>query len=160
MTIREAHFPNDLVVVRELFEEYAAGLGIDLCFQGFREELAGLPGMYSRPAGGVWLAEVDGIAAGCIALRPRGEDRAELKRLYVRPAFRGTGIARALAERALTAAIAIGYRQACLDTLRTMTGAIALYRSLGFAEIEPYYHNPIPEVVYLGRELHGTAAGL
>jgi ribosomal protein S18 acetylase RimI-like enzyme len=147
-------------MIRELFEEYAAGLGIDLCFQGFSAELAELPGQYARPAGGVWLAEVDGTAVGCIALRPRGEDRAELKRLYVRPAFRGTGIGRALAERALSAAVEISYRRACLDTLRTMTGAIALYRSLGFMEIESYYHNPIPEVLYLGRELRGTAANV
>jgi ribosomal protein S18 acetylase RimI-like enzyme len=153
MPIRDALFPDDLPVVRGLFEEYAAGLGIDLGFQGFAEELAGLPGRYARPAGGVWLAEMDGTVAGCVALRPLTGDRAEVKRLYVRPAFRGTGVGRALAEHVLQAAAGMGYRRVCLDTMPSMAGAIALYRSLGFTEVEPYCHNPVPGALFLGREL-------
>jgi len=153
MEIREASVPNDLPVVRELFEEYAAGLGIDLCFQGFAEELAGLPGRYTPPAGGVWLATEHGVVAGCIALRPLDGERAEVKRLYVRPAFRGMGVGRALAEHVLRAAAAAGYRRVCLDTLPSMGGAIALYRSLGFADVEAYCHNPVLGAMFLGREL-------
>lgn len=151
MRIREAVFPDDLAVVRGLFEEYAAGTGVDLCFQGFAAELAGLPGRYARPAGGVWIAETDGAAVGCVAVRPLADDRAELKRLYVRPAGRGNGVGRALVETALTAAAGAGYREIVLDTLPTMAGAIALYRALGFAEVEPYCLNPVPGALFLGR---------
>ncbi|TCO79233.1 acetyltransferase (GNAT) family protein [Plasticicumulans lactativorans] len=151
--IYEARFPDDLARVRALFEEYAAGLGIDLGFQGFAEELAGLPGRYARPTGGVWLAVAGDAVVGCIALRPLDAERAEVKRLYVRPALRGSGAGRALAERALAAAAGAGYRRVLLDTLPSMTGAIALYRSLGFAEVAAYYHNPVPDTLYLGREL-------
>lgn len=158
MTIREAHFPADLTAVRGLFEEYAAGVGVDLCFQGFAEELAGLPGRYARPGGGVWLAEVDGTPAGCVALPPHDTGRAEIKRLYVRPAFRGSGAGRALAEHVLRAAAGMGYKSVCLDTLPTMVGAIALYRSLGFAEVEAYTHNPVPGALFLGLGLTGEGA--
>ncbi len=153
MQIREALFPDELPVVRTLFEEYAAGLGIDLCFQGFAAELAGLPGRYAPTAGGLWLADAGGDVAGCVALRPLGEDRCEMKRLYVRPAFRGRGLGRALTEHVLRAATAASHRHICLDTLPSMADAIALYRSLGFAEIEPYCPNPVPGALFLGREL-------
>jgi ribosomal protein S18 acetylase RimI-like enzyme len=149
--LRDAVFPDDLGTVRGLFEEYAAWLGVDLCFQGFAAELAGLPGRYAPPAGGLWLADDGGAAAGCVALRPLAADRAEAKRLYVRPAYRGTGTGRALAEHALAAAA--GYRRVCLDTLPRMTAAIALYRSLGFAETGPYYANPVPGALFMEREL-------
>lgn len=153
VNIREASFPGDLAAVRGLFEEYAAGLGVDLCFQGFAEELAGLPGRYATPAGGVWLAEVGGELAGCVALRPLSDELAEVKRLYLRPAFRGAGVGRALAEHVLAVAAGKGYRRVCLDTLPSMGGAIALYRSLGFTEVEPYYPNPVVGALFLGREV-------
>ena len=153
MRIREALFPDELLVVRSLFEEYAAGLDIDLCFQGFAAELDAVPGRYARPAGGVWLAEVAGAVAGCVALRPLDTRWGEMKRLYVRPAFRGSGAGRALAEQVLIAGAELGYRRICLDTLPSMGGAIALYRLLGFVEIEPYCHNPTPGALFLGRDL-------
>lgn len=152
--VREANFPQDLALVRELFQEYAAGVGVDLCFQGWSAELAGLPGKYVRPGGGLWLAEQGGAAAGgCIALRPLDAGRAEMKRLYVRPTFRGLGLGRVLAMQAVNAAAAAGYRQICLDTLPTMASAAALYRSLGFIEIEPYYQSPIVGTLFMAREL-------
>lgn len=146
--IREAVFPADLAVVRSLFEEYAAGVGVDLCFQGFAEELATLPGRYVRP-GGVWLAE----EAGCVALRPLEAGVGEIKRLFVRPAFRGTGLGRMLAERVLAEAAAAGLQRVVLDTLPTMTGAIALYRALGFTDVPAYCNNPVAGALFLGREL-------
>lgn len=156
--IREALFPGEVAAVRELFEEYATGLGIDLCFQGFAEELATLPGRYAQPSGGVWLAEVAGTIAGCIALRSLAGDRSEVKRLYVRPTFRGLGIGRALTQHVMAAAAALGYRWVYLDTLPSMAGAVALYRSLGFTEIKPYYQNPVPGTLFLGRELAQPSA--
>jgi ribosomal protein S18 acetylase RimI-like enzyme len=153
MHIRDARFPEDLLVVRQLFEEYATGLGVDLCFQGFAEELATLPGRYARPRGGVWLVVEGTAACGCVALRGLDDTCAEMKRLYVRPALRGRGAGRRLAEHALAAASAAGYRRVCLDTLPSMTGAIALYRSLGFAEVEPYCHNPVAGALFLAREV-------
>src|SRR5215211_1185807 len=125
--IREAIVPEELPIVRELFQEYEASLNVDLCFQGFAAELAGLPGKYSRPKGGLWLAFVGDELAGCIAMRPLDADRAEMKRLFVRPTFRELGVGRKLAEHVLREAAAVGYRRVCLDTLPTMTGAIALY---------------------------------
>jgi len=151
--IREALVPEELPVVRELFQEYEASLNVDLCFQGFAEELAGLPGKYSSPNGGIWLA-VDGEnVAGCIALRPLDADRAEMKRLFVRPAFRGSGAGRKLVEHLLVKAAEVGYRRVCLDTLPTMTGAITLYRTLGFTEIEPYYSNPVHGALFMERSV-------
>lgn len=145
--------PADLAVVRTLFQEYAEGLDVDLCFQAFAEELAGLPGKYARPAGGVLLAVRDDDIAGCVALRPENAERAEIKRMYVRPAFRGAGVGRTLLEHVLRAAADIGYRRVCLDTLRSMTRAIALYRSLGFVDVPAYTDNPVPGALFLGREL-------
>jgi len=149
--IREALIPDELPAVRELFREYEASLNVDLCFQGFEEELATLPGKYSRPNGGIWLAVDGDRIAGCIALRPLDAERAEMKRLFVRPSFRGSGSGRKLAEQVLTEAAAAGYLSVCLDTLPTMTGAIALYRSLGFVEIEPYYSNPVKGALFMER---------
>lgn len=151
--IREANFPHDLALVRELFEEYAAGVGVDLCFQNWSAELAGLPGKYVPPGGGLWLAEQGGVAGGCIAFRPLDAGRAEMKRLYVRQKFRGLGLGRLLAMQAVNAAAAAGYRKICLDTLPTMTSAAALYRSLGFVEIEPYYQSPIAGTLFMARDL-------
>lgn len=153
MTIREAVFPDDLAVVRILFREYGDALAYSLCFQGFEDELARLPGKYTRPQGGVWLAVAGDQVTGCVALRPHGENECEMKRLYVRPAFRGSGVGRALTEHVLKVAAEAGYHRLLLDTLPTMTGAIALYRALGFIDVPPYYHNPVPGALFLGRDL-------
>jgi GNAT superfamily N-acetyltransferase len=153
MEIHEAKFPDELSLVRELFREYAAGLGVDLCFQGFESELAELPGRSARPAGGLWMAWCGTEPAGCVALRPIDATTCEMKRLYLRPAFRGQGLGRRLAERVLTAARDAGYRQIYLDTMPSMGDAIRLYQTLGFTPIEPYCHNPVPGALFLGLEL-------
>jgi N-acetylglutamate synthase-like GNAT family acetyltransferase len=155
LQVREASIPDELPVVRELFHEYAAGLGVDLCFQGFAEEVATLPGRYARPAGGLWLAVEGQQVAGCVALRPLGPERCEMKRLYVRPTSRGRSVGRLLVERVLVAAAEAGYRRMCLDTLPSMAAAIELYRSLGFREIQPYCQNPVPGALFLEREFGG-----
>lgn len=143
--------------VRAIFREYAAGLGVDLCFQQFEQELATLPGEYSPPRGALFLARVDGELAGCVALRPLDAtdypNAAEMKRLFVRKAFRGFGLGRQLAEAALDAARQGGYACVLLDTLSDMEAARALYEDLGFEEIPPYYHNPIPGAHYLKADL-------
>jgi putative acetyltransferase len=136
--------------VRALFFEYAGSLGFSLCFQGFDEELRALPGMYAPPRGRLLLAIEDDRPAGCVGLHPWDGDAAEMKRLYVRPAFRGRGLGRILAEAALAEARSIGYRSIRLDTIASlMQSAIALYRELGFREIPPYRSNPIPGALYL-----------
>ena len=132
-----------------LFAEYAASLGIDLGYQNFSDELAGLPGKYARPDGRLFLALVDGNLAGCIAMRKLSDTRAEMKRLYVRPGFRGAKVGLALAMRLIADAREIGYRELVLDTLSSMHRAQELYRSLGFTEVEPYYDSPIPGTTYL-----------
>jgi GNAT superfamily N-acetyltransferase len=145
--------PAELPLVRELFREYAAGLGVDLCFQRFEEELAELPGVYAPPAGRLLLAWDGDQLTGCVALRPMGDGVVELKRLYVRPAFRGRKLGRRLAEAALAEAVAAGHRHVCLHTLPAMAEAVRLYRTLGFAEVEPFDPDPVPGALYLGREL-------
>jgi len=149
--------PEELDAVREIFIEYARGLGVDLCFQQFDEELASLPGDYAAPRGALLLAMIDGEVAGCCALRPIDNadypNACEMKRLYVRKAFRGFGVGRQLAETALDAARQGGYACVLLDTLDEMEAARALYGDLGFEEIPPYYHNPIPGAHYLKAEL-------
>ena len=139
--------------VRALFLEYAGSLGFSLCFQGFDEELRELPGMYAPPRGRLLLAIEDERPAGCVGLHPWDGEAAEMKRLYVRPAFRGRGLGRILTEAALAEARSIGYRSIRLDTIASlMQSAIALYRDLGFREIPPYRSNPIPGALCL--ELH------
>jgi putative acetyltransferase len=149
--------PEQLEAVRGIFREYAQGLGVDLCFQQFDEELAGLPGDYAAPRGALLMALVDGELAGCCALRPLDTadypNAAEMKRLYVRRAFRGFGLGRQLAEAILDAARQAGYDSVLLDTLDDMEAARALYEELGFAEIPPYYHNPIAGAHYLKADL-------
>ena len=157
LRLSEPSTPSELGTIRELFQEYADGLGVDLCFQQFEQELANLPGDYAAPRGALLLATVDGEAAGCCGLRPLDTadypNASEMKRLYVRKAFRGFGLGRQLAEAALDAARQGGYACVLLDTLDEMQAARALYMELGFAEIPPYYHNPIPGAHYLKAQL-------
>lgn len=136
--------------VRSIFEEYQRSLEVDLCFQGFAQELAGLPGSYAPPKGRLSVA-VDGEAVvGCVALRPlEGDDLCEMKRLYVRPVARGAGLGRRLAEHAIEEARRIGYAVMRLDTLPSMKSAIALYRELGFVEIAPYRVNPVVGAIFM-----------
>lgn len=153
MTLVTPSSPQELEAVREIFREYAESLGIDLCFQNFEDELAQLPGEYAPPRGQLILAMVDGAVAGCCALRPLdGTDypnASEMKRLFVRKAFRGFGLGRELAEAILDTARQAGYGCVLLDTLDDMESARALYTDLGFEEIPPYYHNPIAGAHYL-----------
>jgi len=192
-SIAEAISAAECEIARALFVEYATWLAIDLCFQGFGEELATLPGAYARPAGRLFLARVGTDVAGCVALRPlkspampavsvalescgRPDSTAprrtaiqgttesvapatacELKRLWVRPGFRGHGLGRALSAGAMRAAREIGYREMKLDTLaEQMPEAVAMYRSLGFVECAPYYHNPVAGVLYMTCALEGS----
>lgn len=153
VTLRLAQFPDDLDTVRSLFRDYQTDMGIDLCFQGFEAELAGLPGEYAPPSGSVWVACVDGEPAGCCAFRPLTNtdhlDACEMKRLFVRRAFRGFGLGRLLVDRVLSDARLTGYTTMLLDTLSDMETARALYQESGFVEVAPYYHNPIPGAHYL-----------
>jgi len=149
--------PEQLAAIRQIFIEYAEQLGIDLCFQNFEAELADLPGEYSVPTGSLLLALVDEEIAGCCGLRALDSvdypNAAEMKRLYVRKAFRRFGLGRQLAETVLDAARVAGYHSVLLDTLDDMESARALYAELGFAAIPPYYHNPIPGAHYLKVDL-------
>jgi ribosomal protein S18 acetylase RimI-like enzyme len=146
-----------LEATRKIFREYAAQLGVDLCFQNFDEELADLPGDYAAPQGCLLLAMLDGEIAGCCALRPIDTvdypNAAEMKRLYVRQAHRRSGLGRQLAEAILDAARVAGYHSVLLDTLSDMEAARALYEDLGFKDIPPYYHNPIAGAHYLKVDL-------
>lgn len=142
---------------RRIFREYAATLAVDLCFQNFEEELAELPGDYRSPAGRLMLALVDGAVAGCGALRPLPDcdypNACEMKRLYVRPAFRGFGLGRLLVQALLDDAKRAGYSSVLLDTLDDMEAARGLYASFGFEEVPPYYYNPIAGAHYLKADL-------
>jgi putative acetyltransferase len=167
-TLRHACSPRDIELARELFLEYAQWLRVDLCFQGFEEEVSTLPGAYAPPRGCLLLAGPSDAAFGCIALRPldavsgcggaapaRRADAlaAEVKRLYVRPAHRGEGWGQRLARALLEEARATGYRELKLDTLDWMSAARSLYSGLGFRECAPYYVNPLSGVVYMSLKL-------
>jgi putative acetyltransferase len=149
----EAESAGDLARIRVLFAEYGASLPFSLCFQRFEEELAGLPGAYARPEGCLLLALGEDEAVGCVALRKIAEGVAEMKRLFVRPAFRGKGIGRILAEAILDEAAKAGYRSIKLDTIDSMKEAITLYRDLGFETTSPYTYNPVPGVIFMERSL-------
>jgi putative acetyltransferase len=152
--MRQARTAAQIEEARTLFLEYAKSLDFDLCFQGFERELAWLPGDYAPPEGRLLLAGVEGQAEGCVALRAQATGICELKRLYVRPQFRGKRLGRALVEAAITEARTIGYRGMRLDTIgSSMRNAVALYRLLGFKEIAPYRSNPIPGACYMELEL-------
>jgi putative acetyltransferase len=153
-TFGEAITPADFDRARRLFRAYADWLEVDLCFQNFERELAELPGCYAPPEGRLLLARAAGDVVGCVGLRPLEPAVCEMKRLWVEPGFAGRGIGRALAERIIAAAQAIGYRRMRLDTFPArMPAAQHLYRALGFREIPPYYHNPLPGVAMLELEL-------
>jgi putative acetyltransferase len=153
LAVKEAENPRDVVTARELFLEYQRGLGVDLCFQSFDEELASLPGRYVRPTGRLLLALDADSALGVVALRALNGADCEMKRLYVRPAGRGLGVGRILAARLIDEARLAGYRRMLLDTLPAMAQAQALYRSLGFIEIAPYCENPVAGTLYMALNL-------
>jgi putative acetyltransferase len=148
-----------LAEVRQIFGEYARELGVDLCFQNFEAELASLPGDYAPPQGALLLALVDGAVAGCGALRPLPEadypNACEMKRLFVRRAFRRFGLGRQIAEALIDQAVRAGYSTMLLDTLDDMEAARGLYATLGFEEVPPYYYNPLPGAHYLKVDLSG-----
>ena len=157
VTLRLARFPDDLDTVRSLFRDYQTDMGIDLCFQGFEAELSNLPGEYAQPSGSVLVACVDGEPAGCCAFRPLTNtdhlDACEMKRLFVRRAFRGFGLGRLLVDQVMSDARLAGYTTMLLDTLSDMETARALYQESGFVEVAPYYHNPISGAHYLKVDL-------
>jgi putative acetyltransferase len=154
LMLSQAESPAQIAQARDLFLEYAQSLGFSLCFQNFDQELAGLPGDYAPPQGRLLLAEYEGELAGCVALHELEAGICEMKRLYLRPRFRGKGLGRALADRIIAEARAIGYQRMRLDTVEpVMTDAVAMYRKLGFKEVAPYRANPIAGAMYMELEL-------
>jgi putative acetyltransferase len=151
--ISEARWPDDRAIVEVLFREYVGSLAEDISFQNVDDELASLPGKYARPAGVVLIARDGDEAAGAAAYRMVEPGVCEMKRLYVRPAFRGSGLGRELANELIADARERGYRTMLLDTLASMDAARALYRDLGFVPVVPYYDNPLPGVMYMALEL-------
>jgi putative acetyltransferase len=154
LTLIQAVSPTQIAQARELFQEYAQSLGFSLCFQNFDKELADLPGDYAPPAGRLLLAEYDGQFAACVALHKLDSGICEMKRLYLRPQFRGKGFGRALADRIIAEAREIGYERMRLDTVEpVMKDAVAMYHKLGFKEISPYCANPMAGAIYMELEL-------
>lgn len=155
LSIEHAETPPQIAAVRELMMEYAEALGFDLCFQNFDEELRSLPGKYAPPAGRLLLATWDGQPAGMVAMRALEEEGAcEMKRLFVRPAFRGESLGRKLADRVIAEATQVGYARMKLDTVQgIMDSAIRLYRELGFREIPAYYATPMRETLFMELDL-------
>ena len=151
MQLIQAQSPEEIESARELFAEYASWVEISLCFQNFDKEVAELPGAYAPPSGRLFLAVDDGYQVmGCVALRKIGDGIGEMKRLYVRPEFRGRGLGRTLTEKLIAEAKQIGYERLRLDTLPgKMDQAIAMYRSFGFHEIAPYYQNPVADATFM-----------
>jgi len=154
LTFIQTSTPEHIANARELFLEYAQSLGFSLCFQNFDKELAGLPGDYAPPEGRLLLTEYEGDLAGCVALHKLDTDICEMKRLYLRPQFRGKGMGRVVAERIIAEARQIGYQRMRLDTVEpVMKDAVAMYRRLGFKDIAPYRPNPIAGAMYMELEL-------
>ena len=154
LQVEQAVTAEQIAQVRELFLEYACSLSFNLCFQSFDQELAGLPGDYAPPQGRLLLLTSEGQTVGCVALHKLTADACEMKRLYVRPQFRGTGLGKALTERIIGDAREIGYKRLRLDTVEpVMRTAVAMYRELGFYEIAPYRENPIEGALYMELEL-------
>jgi ribosomal protein S18 acetylase RimI-like enzyme len=154
LEICQAESDSHIESIRTLFLEYAQSLGFSLCFQSFDQELAGLPGDYARPEGRLLLASVEGAPAGCVALHKLSAEICEMKRLYVRPQFRGKDLGKILAERVMAEARQTGYKQLRLDTVEPMMRtAVAMYRNLGFREIAPYRANPIEGALYMELQL-------
>ena len=150
LSIAQAESPAQIAQARELFLEYAQSLGFSLCFQNFDEELANLPGAYAPPEGRLLLAEYEGELAGCVALHKLEDRVAEMKRLYIRPKFRGKGLGRALAERIIAETRGAEYTSLRLDTVEpVMKDAVAMYRKLGFKEIAAYCANPMTGALYM-----------
>ena len=154
MKLIQAQSESDIQAARKLFEEYAAWLGLNLCFQNFEKELAELPGDYAPPDGRLFLAVENDQIAGCIAVRKIGEGICEMKRLFVRPEFRGTGLGHQLTETVIKTARQMGYSRMRLDTLPgKMDRAIAMYRGWGFKDIDPYYNNPVEGAAFMELDL-------
>ena len=154
LTFVQAESSAQIAEARELFLEYAQSLGMNLCFQNFEQELAGLPGHYAPPDGRLLLAEYKGLLAGCVALHKWENGVCEMKRLYLRPSFRGKGLGRAIAETVIAEARSIGYQRMRLDTIEPiMKDAVEMYRKLGFQEIAPYRPNPIAGAMYMELKL-------
>jgi len=154
--IGPARSDADMQTTREMFMEYQQWLGVDLCFQDFENELAGLPGKYAPPGGEIYIARDGDAVAGIIAVRPVGDPEekiSEMKRLYVRENWRGHGLGRSLAEMAIDFAASAGYRRMVLDTLPSLETAKRMYARMGFKEMAPYYENPLPGVVYMEKLL-------
>lgn len=158
MKLLQAETPERIELARRLFQEYAEALGISLCFQNFEHELRELPGDYAPPEGRLLLAFVEGHTAGCVALRKISDDVCEMKRLYVRPDFRGAGLGRRLTLAVLEEAGNAGYKRVLLDTLPSMPEAVALYASLGFRRVEPYYPNPVEGAIYMEYPLQAESS--
>ncbi len=151
--IKPVQSADEIAEVRRLFREYRKFLGVDLCFQGFAEEVATLPGIYAPPGGAILLARDGARAVGCVALRPLGDGTCEMKRLYVRPEARGTGTGGRLAREIIAIARQLGYARMRLDTLERLEDAMRLYARLGFRRTKAYCDNPLPDVVYWERDL-------
>lgn len=153
LTIIEATKQNEIETARQLFIEYQEFLGEDLCFQGFEQELASLPGKYADPTGAMLLAKLNEKVIGCVAVRPLKDSSCEMKRLFVRTEAQGHSAGRKLAEAIIEKARLLGYKKMQLDTLERLVPALKLYKSLGFRKINPYYANPLEQVVYLELDL-------
>jgi ribosomal protein S18 acetylase RimI-like enzyme len=154
LAVKQAESPAQISQARELFLEYAQSLGFSLCFQNFDQELGSLPGDYAPPQGRLLLAAYENQLAGCVALRPLEPGICEMKRLYLRPHFRGKGLGRALADQIIAEARQIGYQRMLLDTVEpVMKDAVAMYRTIGFHEIAPYCPNPIAGALYMELQL-------
>ncbi|UCE25331.1 MAG: GNAT family N-acetyltransferase [Candidatus Zixiibacteriota bacterium] len=159
LSIIHAENQSQLTIIRELFLEYADQLGFELDFQNFDRDINELPGKYAPPDGRLFLALYDNRVAGCVALRRHSDDACEMKRLWVKPEFRGKRIGRALAEKLIDEARVIGYKKVVLDTIDTMVEAVALYKLLGFVETDAYYDNPIEGATYFVKDLTADSSG-